>query len=153
MFTEQQFRRIVHTFCDQRLVNPPGSMPVQSRSNLAVEYDVTISPRSRRKPCMKVIGYGPRPHDRNVVGQIAVCTSQPASLAAITMGIEVHDLSTCMYASVCTPCAGYFNVFVGDFCEGFLHERLYTVTRPLSLPTVVPGTVVLNAESYAQSGS
>ena len=102
---------------------------------------------------MKVIGYGPRPHDRNVVGQIAVCAQQPFSLATVTMGIEVHDLPTCMYASVRTPCAGYFNVFVSDFCEGFLHQRLYAVTRALSLPTVVRGTIVLNAESNAQSGS
>jgi hypothetical protein len=102
---------------------------------------------------MKVIRNGPRPHDRNVVGQIAVCTKQPSSLTAITLGIEVHNLPTCMYASVCTPSAAYINAFVGDLCEGFLHERLYTVTRPLSLPTVVRGTVVLNAEGNAQSGS
>ncbi len=44
------------------------------------------------------------------------------------------------------------DVFVGNFGERFFYDRLYTVAGPLSLPTVVRGTVVLNAKCYSQSG-
>ncbi len=101
---------------------------------------------------MKFIGYGPHPSDCDVIGKIAVCTEQPTSLAAIATGIGVYNLGACVYAGVRTPCASYLDVFVGDLSECLLHDGLYTVTRPLRLPTVVRGSVVLNAKSNAQSG-
>ena len=125
---------------------------MQRRSHLAVENDVTIASRRRRIPSMKIIGYGPHPGDRDVAGQIAVGTEQPATLATIATCIEVYDLAVCMHAGIRTSRAGYIDVFVGDFGERLFYDRLYTVACPLSLPTVVRGTVVLNAKSNAQSG-
>ena len=125
---------------------------MQCGSGLAVENDVTIASRCRRIPRVKIIGYGPHPGDRDVAGQIAVGTEQPTALAAIATCVEVYDLAACVHAGVRTSCAGYIDVFVGDFGERFFYDRLYTVACPLSLPTVVRGTVVLNAKCYSQSG-
>ncbi len=101
---------------------------------------------------MKIIGHGLRPGDRDVVRQIAVCTEQPTTLAAIAIGVEVYNLAACVHAGVCTPGAGYIDVFVGYCGERLFYDRLYTVAGPLGLPTVVRGPVVLNAKSNAQSG-
>ena len=125
---------------------------MQCGSDLAVENDVTIASRCRRIPRVKIIGYGPHPGDRDVAGQIAVGTEQPTALAAIATCVEVYDLAACVHAGVRTPCAGYIDVFVSDFGERFFYDRLYTFACPLSLPTVVRGTVVLNAKCYSQSG-
>lgn len=152
MLSMQQLRRIVHVLCSQRLGYPPGAMSMQCRSDLAVEYDETIASCCRRKPRMKIIGYGPRPGDRDIVRQIAVCTEQPTTLAAIAIGVEVYNLAACVHAGVCTPRAAYINVFVGNFGERLFNDRLYTVACPLGLPAVVRGPVVLNAKSNAQSG-
>ncbi len=88
---------------------------MQRRSHLAVENDVTIASRRRRIPRMKIIGYGPRPCDRDVAGQIAVGTEQPTALATIATCVEVYDLAACVHAGVRTARAGYIDVFVGDF--------------------------------------
>jgi len=152
MLAEQHLRRIVHALCDQRLRYPPGSMSMQCRSDLAIEYDETIASCCRRKPRMKIIGYGPHPGDCDVIRQIAVCTEQPTALAAIAIGVEVNYLAACVHAGVRTPRAAYIDVFVGNFGERLFYDGLYTVACPLSLPTVVRGPVVLNAQSNAQSG-
>ncbi len=127
-------------------------MSVQCRSDAAVENNVTITTRRRRIPRMKIFGYGPRPCDRDVAGQIAVGTEQPTTLAAIAIGVEVYDLAACVHAGVRTSRAAYIDVRVGDFGERFFYDRLYAVACPLSLPAVVRGTVVLNAKSDSQSG-
>ena len=126
-------------------------MTIKRGSDQAVQVNVAIAPRHRRKAGMELVVHGLRPGNCYVVRKIGVRTQQPASLAALTTGVEVDDLPRGMHASVGATGTGDFDRFVGDAAKRFFHVRLHTVTGALPLPTVVRGSVVLNAQGNSQN--
>ena len=61
----------------------------------------------------------------------------------------MHDLTRGVNARVGAAGAGHLNGMIGDQFEGFFEALLHAETGLLALPTVVRGTVVLNAERDA----
>ena len=84
-----------------------------------------------------------------VIRQIAVDTQQPAMVAALGSGIEMDNLSGCMHTGVSASGARDFDRPVGDDSQCFLNQRLHAHAGALSLPAIVGGAVVFNAECDA----
>jgi hypothetical protein len=95
---------------------------------------------------MKLIVNGPRPGNVDVVRKTAVYAEQPATFIALTASIKVDDLARRVYTGVGAACTDDFDRLIRNQQKRFLEALLHTDTGLLTLPAVVPGAVVFDAE-------
>ena len=89
------------------------------------------------------------PADVDVVRKIAVRPKQPAASVAFAARIEVRNLAGCVHARVGTARTDDLDRFIGYECKGFLEKLLYTQAGFLTLPAVISGAVVFDADRDA----
>ena len=102
---------------------------------------------------MKIISDGLRPGHADVVGKAAVNAQQPATATAFAGSIEMNDLARGMYTGIGSACTNDLYRFVRNQRQRFLETLLYPKASLLTLPAVVPGPVIFDAERDANVGA
>jgi len=64
----------------------------------------------------------------------------------------MDDLAGGVHASIGAPCADHLNRFICDQRQRFLETLLHAQAGLLTLPAIVPGPVVFDAERDADIG-
>jgi hypothetical protein len=95
---------------------------------------------------MEIIVNRAGPSDTNIIGQIAVRAQQPTALIALTASVKVKHLTGGVDTGI--GAAGTDNLYclVGYRRQRLFHSLLYAQPRPLALPAVIGGAVVLYTE-------
>lgn len=102
---------------------------------------------------MKIISDWLRPGHADVVGKAAVNAQQPATATAFAGSIEMNDLARGMYTGIGSACTDDLYRFVRNQRQRFLETLLYPEASLLTLPAVVPGPVIFDAERDANVGA
>lgn len=100
---------------------------------------------------MKGIVHTPSPCNADVVRQIAVRPQQPAAIAALASGVEVHHLATRVYSGIGTSRTDDVDRLIGDYFQRLLEALLYAEAGLLALPAVISRPVVFDAERYTNA--
>ena len=98
---------------------------------------------------MKIISDGLRPGHADVVGKAAVSAQQPATAAAFAGRIEMDNLARSMHPGIGSACTDDLYRFVRNQRQRFLETLLYPEASLLTLPAIVPGPVIFDAERDA----
>lgn len=153
MSTEQVSGRLVHPVGVERLIHPPGAIAIQRRTLQPIQYAVAVAASGGREARVKRIVDGLHPGHADIVGETAVCSQEPAASTALTLGIEVDDLTRGMNAGVGAAGAYDLNRPVGNGFKRLLQALLNAETGLLTLPAVVIGPVVFDAERDSNSSA
>ena len=98
---------------------------------------------------MKIISDGLRPGYADVVGKTAVSAKQPATAAAFAACIEMNDLARGMDTGIGSARADDLYRFIRNQRQRLLETLLYAKASFLTLPAIVPGPVIFDAEGDA----
>lgn len=95
---------------------------------------------------MKLIIDATYPVGVDVIGEIAIGAEQPPTISPLAVGVEMHDLTRGMHAGVGAPGTGGCDGLVGNNAQRLFDALLNATPVVLTLPAIVSGTVVFNAD-------
>ena len=117
-----------------------------------VQQDVPVTAFARRETGMEALRHHPGPGHRDITRQVARRAVHPGMVAALSRGVEVHDLAAGVNTGVGTPGGDHADRFVGDPRQGSLQFTLDRGDTILQLPAAVARPVVLHPERDPHGG-
>ena len=134
MLAKEMRRGLLHACRIERARHPGGTLRIERGSSRAVEDQIAVDARLGAVAGVKVRRHGPRPKDRDVLGQIRVSAENPTAPAALGMGVEVRDLSARVYAGIGAPGGHEAQRLRGDAAERLFQDLLNGAEGLLALP-------------------
>jgi len=151
VFAKQIGCGFLHILFVERLMHPPGPVPIHGRAKKPVQYQVTIGSRSCRKACVKLVVDLLGPAHIYIVRKIAVCTEQPGTVRPICPSVEVNDLTKSVHAGIGSSGTCCLDQPVCHLRQCVFDKGLDADTITLALPAVVSCAVVLDTECNTKS--
>ena len=154
VFANQQLAGSVHALSIQWPVAISGAIAPQRRALRAVQDQVAIAPRLRRKAGVKIVRHRAGPVQAQIGWQMGIAAKHPGAWRALRLGVEVHHLAETMHAGIGASGTDHAHRMIGDPRQRPLQTGLHRAyTRALSLPTAKAAAVILHADRHAHSSS